>query len=757
MVEGPGMPRPDHRGLPNGRKAFAAAGLALLVTVLLGTGLASARRGAPEESSPPAVTGTAQVGETLSGTTGTWRGSTPMSFAYQWVRCDAGCRSIDGTTAPTYTLTAADAGTLVRLRVTATNSVGSRTALASPIGPVIDPMPVVATTVRTLNGAGNNLAHADWGEAGTQYLRVAATNYIDGIAQMPPGPPTRYVSNRIFNDVGQNLFSENDITQWGWAWGQFMDHDFGLRDETPAERAPIAFNPSDRLETFTNDFGAIGFSRTPAAPGTGVTTPRQQINTLSSYIDGSNVYGVTDARLDWLRAGTVDGNPANNEPRLLLSSEGYLPRADARGDSEPSPPMDLMGALTATPKKAVVAGDVRANENIALTAIHTLFAREHNRIVGLLPRYLPTELKFQIARRVVGAEEQFITYDQFLPELGVELSRYRGYDPSTNSGLSNEFAVVGYRAHSMIHGTFEPAAPAGTWSAEQLASFEDAGIEVEPHDDVVTLQIPLTLAFGNPDLLQEVGVGPVLQSLGAERQYRNDEQIDNSLRSVLFQVPKPGVPDPSVCGQPVIDPDCFTGVQDLGALDVERARDHGIPSYNALRRAYGLEPKRSFPDVTGEHGDSAGLVKGDLGRRIDDPRILDFVSIRDRDGNLVPLGSPEAQEEAVTGLRRTTLASRLKEIYGDVDKLDAFVGMVSAPRARHRVRGTAARHVEEAVRKRARRRPTLLPQRSGTARDPAPPRNLLPAHAERADPAEYRRRGTRRRLQSRARITARNS
>jgi hypothetical protein len=200
----------------------------------------------------------------------------------------------------------------------------------------------------------------------------------------------------------------------------------------------------------------------------------------------------------------------------------------------------------------------------------------------------------------------------------------------------------------------------------------------------VTLQIPLTVAFGNPDLLQEVGVGPVLQSLGGERQYRNDEQIDNSLRSVLFQVPKPGVPDPSVCGQPVIDPDCFTGVQDLGAIDVERARDHGMPSYNALRRAYGLEPKRSFSDITGEHGDGDDPVKGGLGRRIDDPRILDFVSLRDRDGNPVPPGTPDAQEQAVTGLRRTTLASRLKATYGDVDKLDAFVGMVSE---RH-VRGT---------------------------------------------------------------------
>ena len=77
---------------------------------------------------------------------------------------------------------------------------------------------------------------------------------------------------------------------------------------------------------------------------------------------------------------------------------------------------------------------MRANENIALTAIHTLFAREHNRIVAALPASLSARSKFQIARRVVGAEEQYITYNEFLPALGVTLAPYRGYDPRVNAG-----------------------------------------------------------------------------------------------------------------------------------------------------------------------------------------------------------------------------------------------------------------------------------------------------------------------------------
>src|SRR5262249_50026122 len=204
------------------------------------------------------------------------------------------------------------------------------------------------------------------------------------------------------------------------------------------------------------------------------------------------------------------------------------------------PPMDLMGLLLGSPTQAVVAGDVRANENVALTSIQTLFAREHNRIVAKLPDTLSAEDKFQIARRVVGAEIQYITYTQFLPTLGADLPAYSGYSPDAAPGITNEFATVGYRAHSMIHGEFEPTVPAGTYSDDLLNNvFPAEGITVERNaDGTVTLVIPLVSAFGNPGLLEQVGEGPLLQSLG-EREYKNDEQFDNSLRSVLFELPKP--------------------------------------------------------------------------------------------------------------------------------------------------------------------------------------------------------------------------
>jgi hypothetical protein len=467
------------------------------------------------------------------------------------------------------------------------------------------------------------------GQAGTPYRRIAPANYADGISRMVAGPAPRRVSNRIFNDLGQNVFSENNLSQWVWTWGQFIDHDISLRDERPAERTPLAFDASDPLEGFRDDLGAIDFARTPAARGTGMTTPRQQVNEQTSFIDASQVYGTSAARLRWLRVGA----------RLLLP-HGYLPRADARPDA---PPMDVFG-----PQPGRVAGDMRANENIALTAVQTLFAREHNRIVGRLPRRLSARARFRIARRVVAAEIQYVTYREFLPALGVRLPRYRGYRPGVDPGISDEFATVGYRMHSMVHGEFEPIVHGRK------------------------LVIPLALAFGNPDLLQSVRLGPLLAGLGAEPQYRNDEQIDNSLRSVLFEEPKPGVADPSACSAPVIEADCYTEVSDLGATDIARGRDHGMPYYNALRRAYGLRPKRTFAAITGES--TASLA----GASIDDPHSLDFVSLRDRRGRPVALGA----DGAVTAVRRTTLAARLKALYGSVGRLDAFVGTLAEPHLR---------------------------------------------------------------------------
>ncbi len=321
----------------------------------------------------------------------------------------------------------------------------------------------------SLDGSGNNLSDPTLGQAGTIYPREGAANYADGLGEPVDGPEARYVSNRIFNDSNQNLFSENGVTHWSFVWGQFIDHTIGLR-ESGDEDFTIAFDPDDPLEEFTNDLGDIVMRRSAVADGTGDDTPREQVNTISSYLDAWAVYGGTDERLDWLRDGVVDGDPTNNDA-TLLDVDGYLPTADARPDVE-SPDVDLMGRLFANPGDAVIAGDVRVNENIGLTAVQTLFVREHNRIVESLPDDLDEQTKFDVARRVVAAEQQYITYTEFLPAMGVDLEAYDGYDDSVDPSITNEFATVGYRAHSAIHGEYEAAIDRSTITDAEIQALE---------------------------------------------------------------------------------------------------------------------------------------------------------------------------------------------------------------------------------------------------------------------------------------------
>ncbi|MCO5319458.1 MAG: hypothetical protein M9942_13600 [Microthrixaceae bacterium] len=538
-----------------------------------------------------------------------------------------------------------------------------------------EPDPFGLDEVRALDGSGNNPGDPTLGSADTIYPRVASARYEDGVGEPVEGPAERYLSNRIFNDTNQNLFSENQLTHWSFVWGQFLDHTFGLR-EASDEDMTIDFDAEDPLEAFTNDLGGISATRSAAAEGTGVDSVREQVNTVSSYIDAWAVYGGTEERLDWLRDGPADGDPTNNEA-TLLDEEGYLPTAESRPGEE-TPYMDLIGRLMGDPSPAVVTGDSRANENLGLTAVHTLMLREHNRIVEQLPDDLDEETRFQVARRVVSALQQYITYNEFLPAMGVELEPYSGYDDSVDPSITNEFATVGYRAHSQVHGEFEAEIPLEDLDDDTRADLEAAGVEVEVAGDVAEVAIPMNVAFGNPTLLEQVGLGNVLAGLASESAYANDEQIDNQLRSVLFQIPGPDTEDPLECLDGEGIEDCFSGVNDLGAIDVARAYDHGMPTYNEMRVAYGLEPVQSFTEITGENTEEfPDDPEIDSADPIDDPDILDILALRDIDGQELEIGSDEAETSAIDAERRTTVAARLAAVFGSVDEVDAFTGMSS--------------------------------------------------------------------------------
>jgi hypothetical protein len=531
--------------------------------------------------------------------------------------------------------------------------------------------PILGTwEAQSLNGVNNNPNRPNAGAAGTRYLRIGPARYADGLSQQASGPNARAVSNRIFNDIHVNVFSDRGVTQWGNVWGQFVDHNVGHRDEAGAG-ANIPFNSADPMESFTNTLGVVPFNRSVAAPGTGVSNARQHLNTENSFLDAEAVYGTSDARLDWLRSGSLDGNPDNNAGTMLLPNS-YLPRADLRGNASAAPTMAVDGRLLSTPSKAVIAGDVRANEQALLTSVQTLFAREHNRIVAALPSNISQQDKFQLARAVVIAEIQNITYTEFLPAMGVSLPGYTGYDPGLDPSTAHEFATVGYRAHSIIHGEMETTTNISRYSQATLNTLSAQGVEVLPDGaGNVTLKVPDNLLFFNPNLVEQVQLGPIMAGITGESDYRNDETIDNQLRSILFRVPTSA--NPSCLDGPTM-PQCFSGVVDLGAIDLQRGRDHGMPLYNQMRNAYGLASKTSFTAITGESTES--FPADPLltpGNEINDPNCLDVIARFDIKGN----PTDAVADNATRVVRRCTVAARLKALYGSVSNVDAFTGMMA--------------------------------------------------------------------------------
>ena len=419
-------------------------------------------------------------------------------------------------------------------------------------GPEID-----GVEIRTYDGSNNNLNFTDWGSTFAQLQRLGNANYSDGISSMidtyRPGP--REVSNTIVNqNEGENIPNNFGTSDFNWQWGQFIDHDIDLTDGSAEEPQNIIVPIGD---VFFDPAGTgsaiIPFNRALFDPNTGTDTSnvRQQENEITSWIDGSMIYGSSAERAAALREGPDSPYLKTSEGNLLPFNTESLPNAN--------------GPI-ADPTSLFLAGDVRANEQIGLAAMHTLFVREHNRLAELLVNRDPNasaEKIFQTARRLVGAKVQIITYNEHLPALigANAIPQYTGYNSSVNPTIFNEFSAAAFRlGHSMV--------------SEQLLQVNGDGNAIPDGE------INLANAFFNaPQIIQsEDDIDPILRGLASQRHQSIDVMVVHPLRNFLF-------------GQP------GAGGLDLTALNVQRGRDHGLPFYNDMRVAMGLSPVASFSQI----------------------------------------------------------------------------------------------------------------------------------------------------------------
>jgi hypothetical protein len=376
------------------------------------------------------------------------------------------------------------------------------------------------------------------------------SEYADGDAAM--AGPTRLGARAISNAV---LKQDYDLPDPGgasgffWQWGQFVDHDIDMTPEaSPLEPLPIPVPAGDAAFDPTGTGTVVlAFNRSAWLAG---SSPREQMNAITCWIDASNVYGSDEARARALR--TLDGTG-----RLRTSAGDLLP-------------FNTEGFPNAggTDASLFLAGDVRANEQACLTAMHTLFVREHNRLADAIRLAAPDlsgDDVYEEARRKVGALLQAITYQEFLPLLiGPDaIPPYAGYDPGVQAAITNGFAAAAYRVgHTLLPSTMLRLDASGGVIAQGNLALRDA--------------------FFDPSLLaDEGGIEPLLRGLAAAPSQALDVYMVEDVRSFLFGPPG-------------------AGGLDLGALNIQRGRDHGLPSYAGARVAEGLSRPLSFAAVTSD-------------------------------------------------------------------------------------------------------------------------------------------------------------
>ncbi|VVC24327.1 Haem peroxidase,Haem peroxidase, animal type [Cinara cedri] len=438
---------------------------------------------------------------------------------------------------------------------------------------------------RSFNGSCNNLRKPTWGASNTPFLRLLNAEYSDGIYQFRRQsngqslPGARKINTELF--LNNQWYDYDELNVFIMQWGQFLAHDISLlRADDSVENCCTAQNLStvppqcrEVIDVKKDDPVYSKYNRTCISFNRALTSanfscplmPATYMVEVTQYIDGSQVYGSSDAVAAGLRSFV------NGKLRSDIINKGGDQKPQANEFCPQVNRTTLQCDSSLNSKTCYQAGDVRVNQNLGIALLQTLFLRFHNHIASKLfyiNQFWTDEMLYQETRRIIGAVIQHITYTHYLPIiLGDTYTQYYGlftpqtiYNDQINPSTSLEFGASLFRIlHSQI-----PA---------QL-NFIDKMYKI-------AFQVNLTDWMDRPDLLP-VGQNDdwlmrgLIETPGREYQASYNPLISN----YLFRF---NMPD-------------FTG-QDLLSIDIQRGRDVGLPIYNQVRPICGIPRANSFDDL----------------------------------------------------------------------------------------------------------------------------------------------------------------
>ena len=567
---------------------------------------------------------------------------------------------------------------------------------------------------RTASGRGNNRLHPTWGMADSTLKRLVPAAYSDGVSapSSPKRPSARLISNMLYARADEGIAaatsrpSPRGLSDMMVHWGQFIAHDLSHTtpqpNVVPRENFPIRVPRGD--PAFDINATGVAVIRMRRSIYRMVERQREQINKVSSYLDGSTIYGSDPQRLKALRLG----RGGRLQGRKGTQSQSRCPHALRRntlGLANDNPLARPIASLS-------LSGDARANIQPGLHALHTLWHREHNMWADVIAQELGAhgaldgntevdvdsdgvfvdELLFTEARQLVEAEMQIITYDEYLPALlgrdvfGDEgLLAYSGYDETVDAAISTEFSTAAFRLlHSQVNeamlacelhgsenGTNQHNNMGGSYPPSESQSFSGTAGACGPR------RTPRLLPLEDSYFLADMGdtdttIDALLVGMTAMPAQALDLVLVPSIRNNLFGRRMGGV--------------------DLGAIGIQRGRDHGLPDYHQLRTQLGLSGPMSLPqavtdayEASGDVGVDAivgmyvemdrGTENGERVGELAETIILDqFSRVRDGDRfhyrNTDGTGGSLQPEDIVDLRNHTTLAAVMRRNIVSVDWKD---------------------------------------------------------------------------------------